>query len=157
MRFAFADLKCVIIDEISLVRKTFLASIDQRLREIAGKNEFVGGLHVLFVGDLFQLKPVKDWYVFEDLVSGDNILGGSLWRDNIELYELHEQMRQREARVFADMLNRFREGNQTPEDIAFFESLVIDRDDPPAGYNIFIKHLFATNGALDAHRQPSRL
>jgi hypothetical protein len=89
--------------------------------------------------------------VFEDLVSGYNILGGSLWRDNIELYELHDQMRQREAWVFADMLNRFREGNQTPEDIAFFESLVIDRDDPPAGYNIFIKHLFATNAALDAH------
>jgi hypothetical protein len=55
MRSAFfADLKCVIIHEISLVGKSFFAFIDQRLREIARKNEFVGGLHVLFVGDCFN-------------------------------------------------------------------------------------------------------
>jgi hypothetical protein len=67
------------------------------------------------------------------------------------MYELYEQMRQRDARVFADRLNRLREGEQTPEDIAFFETLVIDRNNPPSEYNLFIKLLFATNKELDAH------
>jgi hypothetical protein len=136
-----------------LLEKTFLAFIDQRLREITQRNAFMGGLHVLFVEDLFQLRPVKDGYVFEDLVCGYNVLGGNFWRDNIELYELHEQMRQREARIFADMLKRFREGEQTQEDIDFIMALVIDKANPPPGYNIFIKHLFATNVALNAHNR----
>jgi hypothetical protein len=111
----------------------------------------MGGLHVIFVGDLFQLKPVKDGYVFEDLKSGFNALGGNLWADNIVMYELYEQMRQKNARVFGDRLKRLREGEQTQEDIAFFETLVIDRNNPPPEYNVFIKHLFATNKELDDH------
>jgi hypothetical protein len=67
------------------------------------------------------------------------------------MYELYEQMRQRDARVFAYRLNRLREGEQTPKDIAFFETLVIDRNNPPPEYSVFIKHLFATNKELDAH------
>jgi hypothetical protein len=46
VRSAFADLKCVIIDGISLVGKTFLAFIDQRLWEITGRNDFMGALLV---------------------------------------------------------------------------------------------------------------
>jgi hypothetical protein len=124
MRSDYKDLKAVFFDEVSLVGKTMLAFVDQRLQ----KNEFVGCLHVIFVGELFQLKPVKDGYVFEDLKSGFNALGGNLWADNVVMYELYEQMRQRDARVFADRLNRLREGEQTPENIAFFETLVIDRE-----------------------------
>jgi hypothetical protein len=67
------------------------------------------------------------------------------------MYELYEQMRRRDARVFADRLYRLREGEQTLEDIAFFETLVIDRSNPPPEYNLFIKHLFATNKELDTH------
>jgi hypothetical protein len=130
-----------------------LAFVDQRLRQISGRNDFMGGYHVLFVGDLFQLKPVKDGCVFEDLKSGFNALGGNLWVDNTEMCELYEQMRQRNARVYADRLNRLREGEQTAEDIAFFESLKIDINNPPANYNIFIKHIFATNVQLDAHNE----
>jgi hypothetical protein len=151
MRSNYKDLKAVFFDEVSLVGKTMLAFVDQRLRQFTGKNEFMGGLHVIFVGDLFQLKPVKDGYVFEDLKSGFNALGGNLWADNVVMYELYEQMRQKDARVFADRLNRLREGEQTPEDIAFFQTLVIDRNNPPPEYNLFIKHLFATNKELDAH------
>jgi hypothetical protein len=150
MRSNFKDLRWIIIDEIFLVGKTMLAFVDQRLRQISGCNEFMGGYHVLFVGDLFQLKPVKDGYVFQDLKSGFNALGENFWVDNIEMYELYEQMRQQNARVYADRLNRVREGDQTPEDIAFFESLKIDMNNPSADYNVFIKHLFATNVQLDA-------
>jgi hypothetical protein len=60
-------------------------------------------------------------------------------------------MRQKDARVFADRLNRLKEGEQTQKDIAFFETLVIDRNNPPPEYNVFIKHVFATNKELDAH------
>jgi hypothetical protein len=151
MRSDYKDLKAVFFDEVSLVGKTMLAFVDQRLRQFTGKNNFMGGLHVIFVGDLFQLKPVKDGYVFEELKSGFNALGGKLWADNVVMYELYEQMRQKDATVFADRLNRLREGEQTPEDIAFFETLVIDRNNPRPEHNLFIKHLSATNKELDAH------
>jgi hypothetical protein len=62
-------------------------------------------------------------------------------------------MRQREARVFAHMLNRFQEGNQTEADIEFFKNLVMNKGNPPPGYSIFVKHLFATNKALNAHNK----
>jgi hypothetical protein len=54
-----------------------LAFVDQRIRQFTGKNNFMGTLHVIFVCDLFQLKPVKDGYVFEDLKSGSNALGAT--------------------------------------------------------------------------------
>jgi hypothetical protein len=79
MRSDYKDLKAVFFDQVSLMGKTMLAFVDQRLRQFTGKNQFMGGLHVIFVGDLIQLKPVKDGYVFEDLKSGFNALGGNLW------------------------------------------------------------------------------
>jgi hypothetical protein len=78
MRSDYNDLKAVVFDEVFLVGKTMLAFVDQRLRQFTGKNHFMGGLHVMFMGGLFQLKPVKDGYVFEDLKSDFNALGGNL-------------------------------------------------------------------------------
>ena len=41
-----------------------------RLQEIKGNREPFGGVHVLLVGDLFQLRPVGDSWVFANS-SGD--------------------------------------------------------------------------------------
>jgi hypothetical protein len=53
MRSDYKDLKAVFFDEVSLVGKSMLAFVDQRLRQFTGKNNFMGGLHVIVVGGLF--------------------------------------------------------------------------------------------------------
>lgn len=75
----------VLIDEISLLGAYMLYGISRRLGEIMGKNNVpFGGLHVLFVGDLFQLGPVTTTQIFkfcsDKYVTNLNTLGPNLWR-----------------------------------------------------------------------------
>jgi hypothetical protein len=55
---------------------------------------------VIAFGDLFQLKPVKDSWIFS---SGHNsgseveILGPNLWKDLFSLFQLTEIMRQKDV------------------------------------------------------------
>jgi ATP-dependent DNA helicase PIF1 len=56
----FKDLKLLIIDEFSMIGKNLLVSLDRRLRQATGKEEVMGGVNVVFSGDLQQLPPVCD-------------------------------------------------------------------------------------------------
>ena len=74
-------------------------------------------LSVLVIGDLFQLQPVMDAYIFKDMDNLEyGILSPNIWQELFKMFELHEIMRQRESKQFAEMLNRLREGNHTKED-----------------------------------------
>lgn len=64
MRARYNDLKVVIIDEISIVGRGMLNFINLRLQEIKGCPRPFGDVSVLAVGDLYQLKPVLDSWVF---------------------------------------------------------------------------------------------
>ena len=44
--------------------------LDLRLQQIMGTKEPFGGLCVITVGDLFQLKPVFDQWIFENSTDG---------------------------------------------------------------------------------------
>ncbi len=44
---------------MSYIGPQMLAQIDKRLRNIMGVDELFGGLSVIFLGDSFQLPPVK--------------------------------------------------------------------------------------------------
>lgn len=55
------DVYYIIIDEYSMVGATRMAMIDMRCKEATGNSEEpFGGLHVILLGDLKQLPPVKD-------------------------------------------------------------------------------------------------
>ena len=77
-----------------------------------------GGLSVITVGDLFQLKPVFDQWIFENSKDGYIPLATSLWQQYFKMFELSEVMRQREDKHFAEILNCIREGKHTEADIA---------------------------------------
>ena len=51
-RLLFRDLKCVVIDEISMVSADLLYNLDLRLREITMRDIPFGGLSVFVFGDL---------------------------------------------------------------------------------------------------------
>ena len=64
LRNNFAQLRVLIVDEISVVGSYFFHVIDQRSPRIKNVDEPFGGVTVLCKGHLFELHPVKDSYIF---------------------------------------------------------------------------------------------
>ena len=62
---SLSQLRLLIIDEVSMVSSLNLAYIHLRLDEIFAKDEWFGGMNVLFVGDILQLPPVNGGPVFQ--------------------------------------------------------------------------------------------
>ena len=59
-----------------------------------------------------------DGCIFKDMDNLEyGILAPNKWQELFKMFELHEIMRQRESKEFAEMLNRLREGNHSKEDI----------------------------------------
>lgn len=83
----FRCLKVLFIDEISMVGKKMFNFINQRLQEMMGCLEPFGGVSVISFGDLFQLKPVMDQWIFSSQCSSENIasLGPNLWVDHFQI------------------------------------------------------------------------
>lgn len=119
VRFELKDLNVLLLDEISLIGNKFFNFINLRLQDIKCCKETFGGIHVILFGDLFQLPPVKDSWIFQDLSFGSTSIGTNLWRSEFKMFELTEIMRQKEDQQFANLLNRIRECRHTQQDIAF--------------------------------------
>ena len=151
MRSRFHDLKIVIIDEISMVGRSMFNYINLRLQEIMGNTRPFGNVSILAVGDLFQLQPVMDAWLFSEKYSTPQLscLGPNLWLELFEYYELKVIMRQRDDQDFAQLLNRLREGLQSDEDIAVLKTrLVEQRVDPSI---VSIPHLYCTRKECSSH------
>lgn len=72
-----------------------------------------GGVSLITVGDLFQLQPVFDRWIFENSDTNYTPLATNLWQTYFEMYELTQIMRQKEDKLFAELLNRLREGKHS--------------------------------------------
>ena len=56
----------IIINEISMVKADLLYMMDLRLQEIKCQpDKFLGGVAIFAFGDILQLRPVKETYIFE--------------------------------------------------------------------------------------------
>ena len=149
LRAELAGLKFVMIDEISMVGNNLFNYVDRRLQDIMGLNKPFGGVHMLCIGDLFQLRPIFDPWIFEMPSEGIRALATNTWQENFKLYELTTIMRQKDFKPFAELLNRLREGKQTAADKAFLKSKVIKHDYHKPDYPYKkVPHLFATNAAV---------
>ena len=71
--------------------------LNKRLQEIKGIDRDFGGVSIIAIGDLFQLEPVFDGYVFETLKSSYGALATNLWTKHFSMYELRQIMRQRDT------------------------------------------------------------
>lgn len=138
----FKSLKIVFIDEISMVGKRMFNFINLRLQEIMGCTRPFGGVSVIVFGDLFQLKPVMDSWLFAPGYNNGTeleLLGPNIWQDLFSLFELVEIMRQKEDLRFAQLLNRLREGNQLPDDIRLLNTRTIQNENEST---VKMSHLF---------------
>ncbi len=72
----------------------FNLQLNHRLKDI--KEDF-GGVSMVAIGDLLQLEPVMDKYIFKNLDSSEYaVLAPNKWQDHFHMFELEEIMRQRE-------------------------------------------------------------
>jgi hypothetical protein len=105
MRNFYANLLCLMIDEISMTRSTLLYYLHRRLQDVFESNLLFGGVPVLACGDFYQLKPVGDGYCFQgiEMEGPDNqvfpIL--NIWADLFHMYELTIIPRQQHGYPFA--------------------------------------------------------
>ena len=151
IRAQLQRMQVVFIDEISMVGSGMFNFLDLRLQQIMGTKEPFGGLSIITVGDLFQLKPVFDQWIFENSKDGYTALATNLWQQYFQMFELSEVMRQREDKDFAEILNRIREGKHTEADIAVLKKRILNLSPQHPDYPINSTHLFSTNMAVDQH------
>lgn len=149
MREKLRSLKVIFIDDVSMVGNRMLNFINLKLQEIFGKDCPLGGISIIAIGDIFQLKPVFDGWVFQDISEGYGPLAINLWTDLFQMYELTEIMRQRSDQDFAKLLNRLREGLHTDSDIDMLKSRICRRADI-LDMN-FVPHLYTTNAQVNSH------
>jgi hypothetical protein len=135
--------KVVIIDEISMVGASLFQIVDSRLKQLMRNDRPFGGVHVLAIGDLFQLQPVGDSWVFNLPDAMYNALAPNIWVDNFRCFELKTIMRQKDDKKFACLLNRLRENRHTTDDIRILSKRIIKQTD--AAYSVRIPHAFYTN------------
>ena len=127
LRSQIGRLKLIFIDEISMVSNTmFTVQIYNRLKDIKGSSLPFGGVSIVAIGDLFQLQPVMDGYIFKNMDNDEyGVLAPNVWQELFKMFELKQIMRQRESKDFAELLNRLREGNHTKQDIQKLKQRII--------------------------------
>ena len=77
-----------------MVGRELFKKSEKRLQEIMGTTKPFGGLHVLAIGDFFQMAPVINSYIFKDDYISYGPLAISLWTTHFYIYSLTEIMQQ---------------------------------------------------------------
>lgn len=91
----------IIIDEISMIGLEFLDDIECLLRACFNKDELFGGVNMIFVGDMYQLPPVKEVSIIN--AKPDHFVY------TFKFFELSINKRQ-DNTEFAELCNAFRTG-----------------------------------------------
>ena len=146
IRCELGGLKLIFLDEISMVGGSamFNVQINDRLKDIKGSKQDFGGVSIVAIGDLLQLESVMDKYIFKNPENSEYaVLAPNKWQENFKMFESQEIMRQKDSKIFAEILNRLREGKHTNKDIMKLkERLIVENsiDNP-----IDVPHLFIQN------------
>ena len=155
LRCKLSRLMLVIIDEVSMVGCNMLLEIHKRLQQIKGvlPDVMFGGVSILAVGDLYQLPPVGQPALFDMVTDSYARLhgSGSLWKDEFEMIELDEIMRQRGDSAFTELLCRVRFGEITADDKDVLKSRTVTPDSPDYPHNVL--HVYRLNVDVDSRNK----
>ena len=151
IRAQLKRLQVIFIDKISMVGSGMFNFLNLRLQQIMGTNTPFGALSVIAAGDLFQLKPAFDNWIFNNPNHGYGDLATNIWNEYFTLFELTEIMRQKDDKEFAELLNRLREGNHAQNDIEVLKERILKIRPGQENYPINMTHLFSTNAQVNNH------
>ena len=117
------ECRILAIDEISMLHKETLDSLDSAFKEITGyRNKPFGGIQMIFIGDFFQLPPVSQETNRDSKSKNAEYCFKSLaWEaGNFITLDLKEVKRQND-KMFISALNKVRTGDITQDVIDLFE------------------------------------
>ena len=127
------NLVAIIIDEFSMIKSDLMYQLDLRLREVKERPDVqFGGVSIFLFGDILQLRPVMERWIFEEPRNGDYHLSymvDPLWQ-KANVLMLVKNHRQDEDQEYANILNRIRIGQPTEEDIKILKTRVRLEGDP---------------------------
>ena len=150
-RSELEELKFLIVDEMSMVSSDYMYKMHHRLTDIFQNDQPFGGIGIMFVGDLLQLRPVKGSFIFQsprNSAYSSHFEDSSLWH-NLEAISLKHNHRQGENSYWTQALNRLRIGELTGDDIDLLRSRLITKLSKNYPYEAC--HLFYTNREVNDH------
>ena len=131
----YRNLRTLIIDEVSMLRADLLDCVDLFLRRYGpSPNARFGGVHMVFIGDLYQLPPVVtglERQALRQVYDSPHFFSARALEDvELEIIELTRVFRQR-ARAFVELLNRIRKNSLEDSDLERLNQRVDPRFEPP--------------------------
>ena len=129
----------LIIDEVSMLSRTFFAKLSQIISRAmeTKEDEVFGGLNVILVGDFHQFPPVVArrsaplyWPVNSRQDTEEDILGRKIFEQFITVVKLNKQIRVQDA-IWHNVLQHIRYGNCRREHIETIRRLIITNPDCP--------------------------
>ena len=121
--FLYDRVGVVFCDEISMVGSCKFTKINFQLQDIFCNNSFMGGVSFVAVGDLRQLPPVLDSYVYENNhLDGRPAISPSHWDEHFQIFYLTDKMRSQRDPEFSSICDRVGNGKYTRKDLYINES-----------------------------------
>ena len=110
LRFLYSDLIVIFLDEVSMVGTDKLTTINLRMQDIMGNNQFMGGVSIVCTGDFGQLPPVKEKMIWsKSYLDGRVDLSPEYWNEYFKIYYLTEKMRSKDDE-FSIISDKVRKG-----------------------------------------------
>nr|XP_037276845.1 ATP-dependent DNA helicase PIF1-like [Rhipicephalus microplus] len=108
-RMLFRDMKCIIVDEVSMLSSDLLRHMDLREIRASKMTEPFGGFDVIFCGDLRQLPLVRASEIYKRPRSGGSVYSNSVlpWH-RLSYFPLTEVVRQ----SFSGLLTKIGDGKE---------------------------------------------
>ena len=107
----YFETKAVFYDEMSMVGRDLFNKSEYRPREIFATGKTFGNLHVIVVGDFFQMTPVRDPYVFKDDFKDYGPLSYKPVERSLLYIYINRNNATRGQKQFCEVLNRLRKEN----------------------------------------------
>ena len=128
LKFKYDQVSTLFCDEISMVGSSKLTKINFRMQDFADgedKKRFMGAKSFIATGDMWQLPPVKDRFIFEkNHLDGRPDCSPSHWDDNFVIYYMTEKMRSQQDPKFGEVCDRVGKGFITKDDETYIRSLI---------------------------------